>query len=516
MEVKRTFSLVAALRSMPSWLFLLMLAFVYAGFRQLIAFTGLPNSTQSLLTWSLILFVPLRPRFDVYSGVLLISVSNIAFIIANASPNMPNWNGLASVSLTCTALIGISEVLYRTLEQLHDLNEELRRALAKSDDAAIAKSKFLAVITHEIRTPLSGIVGLTDMLLREEDRPAKQQTLKQLQSAADSLSHLLNTTLEFAKLDAGKTKSEPEATSLCDYIEQLSHPLKSVAVKKGLHFASEVDKHINLPVDIDQTLLKQVLNNLVTNAIKFTPAGEVRITVDLHRQFASYQDIRFAVSDTGIGIPDHAQRRLFAPFEQVQDQYQRASEGTGLGLAICKEIVQLLGGEIELQSTPGEGSVFEFTLRCSISSSKKPQKDSPPELAIPQATGKVLVAEDNPINQTYIVKLLEKAGLTTVCAANGLRAVEAAEKEQFDLILMDLQMPVMSGLEATKQIRQLGSYQNIPIVALTACSADQERDQALQNGFDDFYSKPLRVTELINLCNKLSDQQDELSIQQIS
>ncbi|WP_119394735.1 ATP-binding protein [Salinibius halmophilus] len=516
MNSKRISTLYTALRDLPSWLFILTALVVYMGFRQFIVFTGLPESMQGLITWFLIMLIPLRPRRDIYTGVLLISTFNLGFIFYFGSAHGGiSWNGIASVSLTCCALIGIAEVLYRFMNRLHRLNDELRIALAKSDDATIAKSKFLAVITHEIRTPLSGIVGLTDMLLSEEDRPDKRATLKQLQSASDSLSHLLNTTLEFAKLDAGKTKVEPVPTELEKFIEQLSQPLIAVASKKSLHFSYQVDRSLNRPLAIDQTLIKQVLNNLVTNAIKFTPTGEVLLNVRLVRQYANYQDVEFVVKDTGIGIPEHAQRRLFEPFEQIQDQYQRASEGTGLGLAICKEIVQLLGGQISLVSHPGEGSEFSFVLRFK-EASEKDSTSANNGPTIPEVSGSVLVVEDNPINQTYIVKLLQKAGLSTTCAANGLRAIEAAEKEQFDLILMDLQMPVMSGFEATRHIRQLGNYQQTPIIALTACSAEQEKEQALRCGVNHFYSKPMRLPDLINLCELLQDYQAQSVTQQVS
>lgn len=516
MNTKRIASFYPALRDLPGWLFLTTTLLFYFGFRQIIVLTGLPESTQGLITWCLIMLIPLRPRRDIYAGVILISAANLGFIVYFTSAAGISWNGIASVSLTCIALIGIAEVLYRVMNQLRNLNDELTVALAKSDDATIAKSKFLAVITHEIRTPLSGIVGLTDMLLREEDRPDKRATLTQLQSAADSLSHLLNTTLEFAKLDAGKTKVQPVYTELPSFIEQLAHPLRSVALKKGLHLACIADPKLEQPLALDQTLIKQVINNLVTNAIKFTPTGTVRIEVTLVRQFANYQDVSFKVSDTGIGIPEHSQRRLFEPFEQVQDQYQRASEGTGLGLAISKEIVQLLGGKIGLISTPGEGSEFFFTLRFAQAGKFDDHPRGDQSQNMPSARGTVLVVEDNPINQTYIVKLLQKAGLTTTCAANGLRAVEAAQRQQFDIILMDLQMPVMSGFEATRQIRQMGSYQDTPIIALTACSAEQEREQALRNGFDHFYTKPMRMPDLVDLCNKLQDHQTQSVTQQIS
>ncbi|WP_258102543.1 ATP-binding protein [Marinoscillum sp. MHG1-6] len=365
----------------------------------------------------------------------------------------------------------------------------------KAEKASQAKSEFLSTISHEIRTPLNAVVGLSHLLLTENPRDDQRDNLLSLKYSAEHLTALINDILDFNKLESGSVEFEEMSVNLRELGERIVNIYSPKAEENYLHLEFVCDDRINSSLLLDATRLSQILNNLIDNAIKFTREGSVVLRMIMVKQNNTSQKIRFEVSDTGIGIPSDKQAVIFERFTQASSSTTREFGGTGLGLSIIKKLLELQGSQIKLSSYPGEGSTFYFTLKFTIDDSRKLPADDEVVMDEAQLQGrKVLLVEDNKINVVVASKFLTKWGIAVDHAENGEEGVEKASSTSYDLILMDLQMPVMDGYEASRLIREKDT--SIPIIALTASALFRVQEGIFDAGMNDFVLKPFDPQEL--------------------
>jgi PAS domain S-box-containing protein len=404
----------------------------------------------------------------------------------------------------------------RAQADLELLNLELVAARDVAEDAAHAKSAFLANMSHEIRTPMNVIIGLTHLMLRDTHEPVTADRLAKVGDAAHHLLDIINDILDLSKIDAGKLVLAPVDFSVDALLARSTALVADGARRKGL--ALTVDRG-ELPQTLrgDALRLSQVLVNLLGNAVKFTARGIVTLRCDVMARDDSEWTIRFAVHDTGVGISPEAQERLFKPFEQADGSTTRRFGGTGLGLSIASELAQLMGGAIGVDSEPGCGSVFWFTAKLQAVGGRQPVAPTPHEVV---ASGRaaeqmlkqrhhgarVLIADDNIINQELATELLRLVDLQVEVADNGRVAFDMAQRGAYDLILMDMQMPEMDGLEATRRIRSVPALDATPIVAMTASAFGADRDACLAAGMNDHVGKPVNPAALYEILLRWLDQ----------
>jgi len=394
----------------------------------------------------------------------------------------------------------------RAQADLQTLNLELVAARDVAEDAAQAKSAFLANMSHEIRTPMNVIIGLTHLMLRDQHEPVTADRLTKVGDAAMHLLDIINDILDLSKIDAGKLVLAPVDFSVDALLARATALVTDGARRKGL--ALTVDRG-DLPQALrgDALRLSQILVNLLSNAVKFTARGSVVLRCEVLAQAGDEWTIRFSVRDTGVGISPEAQERLFSPFEQADGSTTRRFGGTGLGLSIARELVQLMGGEVGVESEPGRGSKFWFTARLQAAG-RQQQMAPTPQQAVVASRGveqtlkdrhrnsRVLIADDNRINQELATELLRLVELQVEVADNGRIAVDMARRGGYDLILMDMQMPEMDGLEATRLIRTVPELDATPIVAMTASAFGADRDACLAAGMNDHIGKPVNPATL--------------------
>lgn len=421
------------------------------------------------------------------------------------------------LALSLTAKSELRDVQLRHMEKLARVVTEKTRGMSAAESASRAKSNFLANMSHEIRTPLNGVTGMLELLSSTTLDEQQKRYARGAQSSADCLMRLINGILDFSKIEHGMLELDPVDFNLHQLIHDVAEIMTPAAHKSGLEITCELSPDLPRWVSADNARLRQILLNLISNAVKFTEKGGV--SIEAQKQYTDTGDlmVRISVSDTGIGIPVDRRHRLFKLFSQVDGSTTRRFGGTGLGLALCRKLVELFGGEIGVESESEKGSTFWFTICL-----QPPSEEHPVEKAEANSTSdlmrteplaeqssrdfRVLVAEDYEINQVVIREFLRRFGLECKIVENGQVAVDQARSGEFDMILMDSQMPLMDGLQAARIIRDAetpdhGLSRNgkrIPIIALTANAVAGDREECLEAGMDDYLTKPITCQALTN------------------
>jgi len=417
---------------------------------------------------------------------------------------------LSIILLNCANTIEASTLNMKVREHNEALEtkiEERTRQLdiekSRAEAASIAKSNFLATMSHEIRTPMNGVLGMAQVLATTTLTEEQQLYVNTILDSGNSLLLVINDILDFSKIEAGKMLLENTAFNLTQITKDVVNLFTNKANEKNILLLFTIDDSCPTELKGDSLRIKQVLQNLVSNAIKFTSQGAVKINISGSKISEDSASLMINITDSGIGIDQVSQESLFSDFTQVDSSTTRKFGGTGLGLAICKQLITLMKGEIGVKSQPDKGATFWFTLNLDINNIIQDEQSANRDSLAHEQTplvGSVLLVEDNAVNQIVAKAILEKFGLTPDIANDGLEAVQKIQNKQFDLVLMDCQMPILDGFDATKKIRRLENenkdMQYLPIVALTANAHDKDKERCLAVGMDNYLSKPIVKKDL--------------------
>ncbi|WP_077292373.1 ATP-binding protein [Roseibium algicola] len=395
-------------------------------------------------------------------------------------------------------------IVKQTREDMNKAAEEFEKAYEAAEAGNKAKSEFLATIGHEIRTPLNGILGMAELLAQKQLPEEETGYVRTITSSGNTLLEMINEILDFAKIEYGSLETEQIVFRLDELVREAAAVVEGKALEQNDELKLHIDPTLEKAfIKSDPTRLKRVLLNLLSNAVKFTENGSIHVDVVAGKVIAETLELKISVKDSGIGIAEEAQKQLFTAFHQVDSSISRRFGGTGLGLAICKQIVEAMGGSIGVFSVPGEGATFSFTLPVQLAHAPAAnltglESGSPPTALIPRL--RVLLVEDNVINQRVATKLLERLGQEVIVASDGREAIKRVQDATFDLVLMDVQMPDLDGIAATRLIRNIGApFDKLPIIAMTANASDRHRQDCLDAGMNAFESKPVTFQRLATI-----------------
>jgi len=430
---------------------------------------------------------------------------NADFQLRHKTSNGLRWIRAAAIP---TNIPAAQNVVWRSFWQditdIKELQQELVAAKEAAESASRVKSEFLANMSHEIRTPMNAILGLSHLALRADPPPRLKTHLQKIDRASRSLLGVINDILDFSRIEAGKLELEQAPFSLDTVLEDLANMTGPSAHDKGLEFSCRAEADVPRELIGDPLRLGQILLNLVSNAIKFTERGHVRVHTERVREHAGRVQLRFAVEDSGIGLSREQKARLFGAFAQADASTTRKYGGSGLGLSISRNLVEMMKGTIDVESEAGRGSRFFFTADFGLAEAGALERRDSPVTGRPLEGLHILVAEDNEINLEIAREVLEAAGAKVASVSNGRAAINALNETGYDAVVMDINMPVLNGLEATRELRRDARYARLPIIAMTASAMADDRTRCLEAGMDAHVSKPIDVDELIETLAKLT------------
>jgi signal transduction histidine kinase/DNA-binding response OmpR family regulator len=408
------------------------------------------------------------------------------------------WNLISLLFMLLIALV----VMYQTTRN-NMLNKELNIAVQKMQDATRLKDQFLSNITHELRTPLNSILGYTNLLLKRNHQPETEKWIQAVNSSGTLLLDIVNDVLDYSKLESGYLHFTKEPFELDEVLNNLKNIMGNRAEAKGISLVVLKDQSLPTAFSGDEKKLKQVLINLAGNALKFTEKGTVKIEIVLQKKIEEQYWLEFTVSDTGIGIEEQNLKHIFHRFYQVENSYSRKYSGTGLGLPIVKQLVDLQGGTITVNSMPGTGTIFKFVLPFEKAThvEKEEVNMAPVRTMLQTAAKRILVVDDHELNRELLELILKEYNCRVVTAENGKEALSILERMKVDLVLMDVQMPELNGMETTQQIREQ-LVLDVPVIACTAFSQPSEKQMCFEAGMNDYLGKPIKEHDLLKLLNK--------------
>lgn len=443
-----------------------------------------------------------------FLGVMIMAVHRMyKSSVAELELSYKNEVLISDLTKASSYLESLNENLKNEIQHGKLIEAELQKAKDNAESMSQAKGEFLANMSHEIRTPMNGVIGTLQLLEDTNLNKEQKEFVEIAHKSADALLAILNDILDLSKIEAGKLNFEHIAFDLKQIIKDIITLYSLKSEQKGVSIVMQLDESSPDYLMGDPTRLRQVIVNLVSNALKFTEQGEVKISVEVISSNTDDVDLKIAVSDTGIGIPQQALKTLFNAFTQADGSTTRKYGGTGLGLAIVSQLVDMMDGTLGVDSIEGDGSSFWFSARF-------PRTKERPEVVSEQAAdkgpvqwhAKILLVEDNPINQMVAQKMLEKVGVKPQLANNGLEALTLLKEQAFDLVLMDCQMPEMDGFDATREIRKLGikakNKKVLPVVAMTANVMSGDRERCMDVGMDDYIGKPVQREQLESVLGK--------------